>query len=282
MSRVGYYPGCSLHATARDYQESIDGIAALLGLELAEIPDWNCCGSSAAHSIAHEVAIGLCVRNLHNAEKVGLDVVVPCALCFHELKVGQKAVLEEGWNKTPQYPFEGKIQVYDLLNFLAQDEWVDKFKEKVTRPLKDLKAVCYYGCQVARPPAVTGSRAPENPTDMEKIVEACGATPLDWSHKTDCCGASHSIPRPDIVYHLVGDIYDRALETGAQAIIVSCQMCQANLDMYQKEISEARDREYSIPIIYFTELMGAAAGLSQTEVWLKRHFADPRPLLEVS
>ncbi len=282
MSRIGYYPGCSLHATARDYQESIDGIAALLDLELVEIPDWNCCGSSAAHSIAHEVSIGLCVRNLHNAEKVGLDVVVPCALCFHELKVGEKAVLEGGWDKTPQYPFEGKIQIYDLLNFLARDEWVAKFKEKVVRPQKDLKAVCYYGCQVARPPAVTGSKAPENPMDMEKIVEACGAQPLDWSHKTDCCGASHSIPRPDIVYKLVGDIYDRALETGAQAIIVSCQMCQANLDMYQKEISAERGREYSIPIIYFTELMGAAAGLSQTKTWLGRHFADPRPVLEVS
>ena len=96
--------------------------------------------------------------------------------------------MEDGWNKTPQFPFEGKIQIFDLLGFLAQNQWVDKFKEKVVKPLKDLKAVCYYGCQVARPPAITGSKAPENPMEMEKIVEACGAEPLDWSHKTDCCG----------------------------------------------------------------------------------------------
>jgi heterodisulfide reductase subunit B len=137
MSAVSYYPGCSLHATAKDYQESIDGVAKLLGLELREIPDWN------------------------------------------------------------------------------------------------------------------------------------------------CCGASHAIPRPDILYKLVGDLYDRALETGAQAIVVSCQMCQANLDMYQVQIGQGRGKPYNLPIIYFTELMGAAAGLPEVKTWLGRHFVDPRPLLGV-
>ena len=88
MSRIGYYPGCSLHATAKDYQESIDGIAELLGIELAEIPDWNCCGATAAHSIAHDVSLGLCVRNLHQAEQQGLDVVVPCALLLPRTQGG--------------------------------------------------------------------------------------------------------------------------------------------------------------------------------------------------
>lgn len=282
MSEIGYYPGCSLHATAKDYQESIDGVANLLGLTLKEIDDWNCCGSSAGHSLNHDLSVGLCLRNLHRAEQAGLDVVVPCALCYHELKVGQKAVLEEGWNKAPQFPFEGKIEVHDLLSFLARDEWLAKFKEKVVNPLKNLKAVCYYGCQVARPQAVTGHPNPENPTEMEKVVAACGGQALDWSYKTDCCGASHSVPRPDVVFKLVGDIYDRAIAAGAEAIIVSCQMCQANLDMYQAEIAAERGESYNLPIIYFTELMGAAAGLTQAKVWMGRHFVDPRPIIEVA
>ena len=282
MSQVSYYPGCSLHATARDYQESIDGVARLLGLELKELEDWNCCGATAAHSINHELSLGLVARNLHIAEAAGLDLVVPCALCFHELKVGEKALTKDGWNKTPQFPFEGRIKIWDLLTFLAQEEWLEKLASKVVRPLTGLKAVCYYGCQVARPPAVTGHPRPENPMEMEKVAEVCGVEVLDWSHKTDCCGASHSIPRPDLLHKLVGDLYDRALETGAQAVIVSCQMCQANLDMYQKEISQARGREYSLPIIYFTELMGAAAGLKETRTWMGRHFVDPRPVVGVA
>ena len=274
MTAVGYYPGCSLHSTARDYQESITAVADLLDIQLKEVPDWNCCGATAGHALNHDLAIGLAARNLHRAEQAGLDVVVPCALCFHELKNGEKALMK-GWNKTPEYRFEGKIKIVDLLTYLAGDEMTARFKEKVVKPLTGLKAACYYGCQAVRPVDVTGHPCPENPTEMEKIVAACGAEPLDWSYKTDCCGASHSIPRADIVFKLVGDIYDRALETGAEAIIVSCQMCQANLDMYQDKIGAERGKSYKIPIIYFTELMGVAAGLSDARTWFSRHFVDP-------
>lgn len=278
MTAVSYYPGCSLHATARDYQESIDGIAQLIGLELKAVDDWNCCGASAAHSINHELSIGLAARNLSNAEKAGLDVLAPCALCYHQLKQGQKA-LAEGWDGAPQHPFKGEIEVWDLLTFLSREEWMIPFEARVVKPLTGLKAVCYYGCQVARPPEVTGHPNPENPKEMERIVKACGAEALDWSHKTDCCGASLSQPRADIVHKLVGDLYDRALETGAQAILVSCQMCQANLDMFQAEIAAERGNQYNLPIIYFTELMGVAAGLPDSDIWMGRHFVDPRPIL---
>jgi heterodisulfide reductase subunit B len=279
MSTVSYYPGCSLHATARDYQESIDGITRLMGIDLREIDDWNCCGASAAHALNHDLSLGLAARNLHRAEKSGMDVVVPCALCYHQLKQGEKALLT-GWDKTPEYAFEGKIKIFDLLAYLAQPEVLIPFEAKVVKPLKNLKAVCYYGCQVVRPPEVTGHPNPENPMDMDNIVKACGGTPLDWSHKTDCCGASLAMPKADILHKLVGDLYDRALETGANAIIVSCQMCQANLDMYQTEIAKSRGVDYNIPIIYFTELMGAAAGLTEISTWFGRHFVDPTAVIK--
>ncbi len=281
MSAVSYYPGCSLHASARDYQESISGVVEALGLELKEIPDWNCCGATAAHALNHELAIGLCARNLHLFEKQGRDVVVPCPLCFHELKAAEKAILKDGLAGPPQFPFEGRVKIWELLRFLAQEEWTDKLKEKVVKPLKGLKVVCYYGCQATRPPVVTDHPHPENPMEMEKIVTACGAEALDWAHKTDCCGASHAIPRPDILHKLVGDLYDHAEEVGAQAMVVSCQMCQMNVDAYQTEIGQVRGRTYNLPALYFTEVMGLAMGLEKVGTWLGRHFVDPRPVLGV-
>ena len=280
MTALSYYPGCSLHASARDYAESIDGVCAALGIELKEIPDWNCCGATAAHALNHELALGLAARNLHLAERIGLDVVIPCALCFHELKAGEKAILDDGWGgAAARFPFEGKIKLWDLLAYLSQDEWIERLKSRVVRPLTGLKVVCYYGCQSARPPQITDHADPEWPTEMDRIVAACGGEPIEWAYKTDCCGASHSIPRPDILHKLVGDLYDRAEEAGAEAMVVSCQMCQLNVDIYQTEIGAGRGRNYNLPALYFTELMGLAMGLKEADTWLGRHFVDPRPLV---
>ena len=115
--------------------------------------------------------------------------------------------------------------------------------------------------------------------DMDRLVEACGATAVDWPFKTDCCGASHAVARQDLVYELVGRLFDRAVAQGADCFVVSCQMCQANLDMYQEKISQARGRKYQIPVFYFTDLMGLAVGHPDVPKWLSRHFVDPIPLL---
>jgi heterodisulfide reductase subunit B len=277
--KVSYYPGCSLEGSARDYQESIAGVCRQLGIELVELEDWNCCGATAAHSLNHRASIELPGRNLVIAEKAGRDLVAPCPMCFNRLKTAEKTILQEQAGRY-RYTIEGKTKIWDLADFMAQDRVLELIKTRVSNPLQGLKAVCYYGCMSSRPPKMTDADRCENPMSMDRILKTLGAEPIDWSYKTDCCGASHVVDRPDMVFKMVGKLYDRALEAGAACIVVSCQMCQANLDIYQDKISDQTGKSYDLPIIYFTELIGLALKERQVEKWLSRHFVDPLKFLD--
>ena len=278
--KVTYYPGCSLEGTARDYADSIHDVCKVLGIELEEVPDWNCCGATAAHSVNHKASVELAGRNLSLASKLpNADMLVPCPLCYNRLKTAAHAL---GGEEARRYGIrlDGRApKVWDLANFFAGEEMLSKIADKVKKPVDGLKVVCYYGCQASRPPHVTGAKDYENPRSMDLIMKTVGADPIPWPYKTDCCGASLMISRPDMGYRLVGKIYDMARRVGAEAIVVSCQMCQANLDMYQQKVNAEWGRELALPIFYFTELMGLAWGLPGVNSWLSRHFADPRPLL---
>jgi heterodisulfide reductase subunit B len=276
--KVSYYPGCSLEGTALDYAASIAGVTPLLDMELEEIEDWNCCGATAAHSINHKLSLDLPARNLARAEKAGRDVVAPCALCFNRLKMAEKALLSpEGGGLDVSYG--GSIKIWDLLDYLTQPAILKTLAAKVVKPLKDLKAVGYYGCMVARPPKITDKADYENPQNLEGLLKVLGASPIDWSYKTDCCGAGLAVSRPDIIDTLVQRLFDRALKAGAECFVVTCQMCQANLDMSQERISQKAGKNYYLPVIYFTELIGLALGHPEVEKWLSAHLVDPLPLL---
>jgi heterodisulfide reductase subunit B len=276
--KVSYYPGCSLEGTAVDYAASIASITPLLDMELEEIKDWNCCGATAAHSINHKLSLALPARNLARAEAAGHDVVAPCALCFNRLKMAEKALLSPEGGKL-DVTYGGSIKIWDLLDYITQPDYLKTLAAKLVKPLKDLKAVGYYGCMVARPPKVTGKTDCENPQNMEKLIKTVGATPLDWSYKTDCCGAGLAVSRPDIIDTLVQRLFDRALQAGADCFVVSCQMCQANLDMAQERISKKTGKNYYLPVLYFTELIGLALGHPDVQKWLSAHLVDPMPLL---
>jgi heterodisulfide reductase subunit B2 len=278
--KVTYYPGCSLEGTARDYADSIHAVCSALGIELQEVEDWNCCGATAAHSVNHKASIELAGRNLKLASRVpNQDMLVPCPLCYNRLKTAAHALGGEDRHRY-EIRLGGRTpKIWDLANFFATDEMLAKIVSRVKKPVEHLKVVCYYGCQASRPPHITGAVDFENPQSMDRIMKAVGATPIPWPYKTDCCGASLMISRPDMGSRLVGKLYDMANRVGAQAIVVSCQMCQANLDMYQDKIDADWGRELALPVLYFTELIGLAWGLPGIDSWLSRHFADPRPLL---
>jgi heterodisulfide reductase subunit B len=277
--KITYYPGCSLEGTAVDYAASIAAIAALLDVELMELFDWNCCGASSAHSLSHDLALTLPARNLALAEAAGRDVVAPCALCFNRLKVAEKALQGPEAHELG-VSYQGGIKIWDLLDYLTQDSFLKALAPKVVNPLTNLNAVCYYGCLAARPPAVTDNMDYENPQNMDRLLQVLGAGSIDWSFKTDCCGAGLAIARPDIIDVLVQRLYDRALASGAECFVVSCQMCQANLDLGQERISRKFGQDYYLPVFYFTELIGLAAGLPEAPKWLARHLVDPMPLLK--
>jgi len=266
---LAYYPGCSLEGTAGEYDRSTRAVAQMLGVELKELDDWNCCGASSAHCLDEELSVELPARNLRLLEKQDSDLLVPCAACYSRLKKAHKELLE---NDASSY--EGRNQVSFLLDFLARKDIVEKIRERVKMPLKGLDVVCYYGCLTVRPPKVTDIANYENPTHMDRIVEALGATVLGWSFKTDCCGSGLALARDDLVVRLSARILDMAKEAGAEAVVVACPMCHANLDGRQKDMTRTLGKEYGVPIYYITELIGLAFKSKEAGAWLGKHLTD--------
>jgi heterodisulfide reductase subunit B2 len=271
---VSYYPGCSLHGMAAEYDESIRAACETLGVALAELPDWNCCGASSAHFLDDELAVGLSARNVHIARREGRELLVPCAACFQRLKHAEREIderLRDG---------DDPVRISHINDFFDRPELLQVLKQRLKKPLAGLAGVAYYGCLSQRPPKVTGARAPENPAAMDDLMRALGMEVRPWSYKTDCCGASLAVTRTDLVRKLSGDLFEAAQEAGAECLVTDCPMCQSNLDTRQAEIEAERDREFGLPVFYITELMALALGDGRAARWWKKHFVDPRPLLK--
>ena len=276
--QVSYYPGCSLHGTASEYDESIRTVCEGLGVELRELADWNCCGASSAHFLDDELAIRLSARNMMIAEQQALDLLVPCAACFQRLKYADKELKKDAARWVNQ-PYEGKAPIYHISDFFVRPQLMENVERNVTKPLEGLAGVAYYGCLSQRPPKVTDSRSPENPTSIDDVMQAIGMEVRPWSYKTDCCGGSLTLARPDLVRRLSGKLFEAAQEAGAECIVTDCPMCQPNLDMRAAEIEAERRKRYGIPVFYLTELMALSFGRDNTTRWWRRHFVDPTPLL---
>ena len=278
---VSYYPGCSLEGTAKDYAESIMAVCAALDVQLEEIPDWNCCGATAAHSIDQRASIELAGRTLNLATHLPhSNLLVPCPMCFNRLKTAAWTLNQDIANRYAIHLKGALPKIWDLANFFATGEMLQSVAQHIKKPLEGLKVVCYYGCMANRPPEITGATDFENPQALDRIIDNLGATAIPWPYKTDCCGASQVLSRPDIVSQLVGKLYDMAQRVGAQAIVVSCQMCQANLDMHQQQIGADWKKPFSLPIYYFSELIGLAQNVTGVQRWLSRHITDPFTLLK--
>ena len=270
---LAFYPGCSLEGMANDYARSITAVFDKLDVKLVEIEDWTCCGATAAHSMSEAMAVLLPAKNLAAAEKMGLDIVSPCANCFNRLTYSRKMILKNVYDVPWQV--SGKTKVHDMTRYLAQPDMIEQIKQRVLMPLKGLALVSYYGCQMVRPPKITGFTDYENPGTLDRIASALGANSLDWSYKATCCGASIGIGRRDIQFNLSKRLITKAHQAGAEAVIVSCPLCQNNLDMVQKEKGMTK-----IPVFYFTELMRLAFEGEKCSIRnFRTHFTDPLPLL---
>jgi len=275
---LSYFPGCSLHSTASEYDASTRAVCEALEIDLRELEDWNCCGSTSAHSMNAELARLLPARNLEIAGRAGLDLMIPCAACYSRSKMAEME-LAEAADGAGEGSANGQIRIDHILDVLAEAEVLEKIRGKVTRKLEGLKAVCYYGCLTVRPPKVTGARNPENPESMDRLVELTGATAIPWSYKTDCCGASLTLTRSDVVLKLIDRLLVMAQEAGAECVVVACSMCHANLDARQKEAAAQFGRDYGIPVLYISELLGLAMEAPGSSQWWKRHLVDPAELL---
>jgi heterodisulfide reductase subunit B len=272
--RIGYYPGCSLESTAREYDLSFRAVASKVGVELIEIPDWNCCGASSAHAVDPLLAVALPARNLMIAEAMELDVTAPCAACFLRLMEAKKRMdedvsLRKEIEEILGRQYRGTAKVYHPLTVFSQSAIKKKIRGAVINKLKGLKVVCYYGCYLVRPPEITHFDDPENPTVMDDLIGLTGAQVFDWSWKVDCCGGSHALLLPELVEPLVNEITDGARKAGAQGIVTACPLCQSNLETRQRGPD-------TLPIFYFPELLGLAMGLKkEAEGWWRRHLIRP-------
>ena len=279
-----YFPGCSQSGSAEEFGLSTEAVCRALGIELLELPDWNCCGASSAHMTDDLLSITLPGRDLAIAREAGRDMLTVCVMCYSRMKIAQARIsgdeelareVEEVVGADPR--FNGEVR--HLLDVLVNDVGFPEIKKWLRLPLEGLRAVPYYGCLLVRPPEVCCCDSVENPTDLDRLLTLLGADVRRWSFKTDCCGGSLSLSRTDIVEKMVNNLLTRAEEAGANCVVTVCPICAANLEMRQKPGKLAFKVLHDVPVLYFTELLGLAMGLSGVEEWMKSHIIDPMPLM---
>jgi heterodisulfide reductase subunit B len=273
---IGYYPGCALHGSSNDYEQSLKASLKVLDVELQEVNDWICCGATGAHSLNHKLSLALPARNLALAERDGFEqLLAPCPLCSMQLLNVQKAIadsdLREELSQIVEAGLRGDGQILNIIQ-LFQTIGLDKLKAAVKEPLKSITAACYYGCLLTRPPAVVQFDDFEQPTSMEAVLAALGAKTVDWNSKTECCGAGMTMASEETVLDLSHRILTDAARHGANCIVVACPMCHVNLDMKQAAIEQRYEEKLGLVVYYLSDLVGLALGLSPEQVGVNRHF----------
>ncbi|GBE18988.1 succinate dehydrogenase/fumarate reductase iron-sulfur subunit [archaeon BMS3Abin16] len=288
MKEYSYFPGCSLEATAKEYDMSTREVCRTLGIGLVEIEDWNCCGATAIRTMSRATSVALPARSLAIAEKKELDVVAPCNACFHKLRKAAHVLkddvqLNETVNRVLReeegLEYSGKNRIRHLADVFANDIESEELKSRVVKPLEGLKVVPYYGCLIVKAPQFMEYENPERPTVMDNILKSVGADVLDFDLKTRCCGGAVVMTKEEVALKLTGDILKRAKSLGADCVAVLCPMCHFNLDGKQAAVEKHLGEKLDLPILYFTQLMGLAFGIEAKKLGLKRNLVDSQKIV---
>jgi heterodisulfide reductase subunit B len=279
-----YYPGCSQHGTAAEYEVSTRAVAQALGITLVEVEDWSCCGSTPAHTVDHLLYGALAARNLALAEQMKLaTMVTPCPSCLVALKSALAMAADEASLKKLKglidLPLKGTIEVKSLLQVIFEDIGVEALAAKVKQPLTGLTFAPYYGCILTRPPALAHFDDAENPVSMDRIITALGGQVPDFPFKTECCGAAFGLAKRQIVQTLSAKVLDAAEEIAADAIVVACPLCHQNLDLRQGQVNAYRGSHPQMPVLYITQVIGLALGFSPQEMGMDKHVVSSASVL---
>jgi heterodisulfide reductase subunit B len=274
-----YYPGCSLEGTAHEYDLSTRSLLAALGVQLADIEEWTCCGASAAEATSALLALALPARNLALAERRAdsMDVLVPCSACYLNLKTVEAKMRSDASLAAQintvlgaeQLRLHGRLRVRHLLDVLATDVGAAAIRANVVRPLEGLRIAPYYGCQCLRPFADFDDA--EMPTSMEPLIRAAGAEVFPWKMGGRCCGASHMSTQREVGIRLVTGILEAA--QGADAIVTVCPMCQMNLEAFQGLAGRAAGKDLHIDLLYLPQLIGLSMGLDASGLGVQMNLA---------
>lgn len=285
MKQYAYYPGCSLESLATSYHISALASASKLDVELQEIEDWNCCGATAYFHADELLAHTLVARNLALAEKVGLDFVAPCSGCYKNAYF-TNAHLKEDPDLADHINFAlaadnlqiaGQTNVKHLIEVFIDDVGLEEIKNRAVSPLEGLRVAPYYGCQLVRP-RKNGEEI-ENPQFFEALLSAMGAVPVDYATKTRCCGGSLIITNRKAALDMIFELLQDAANRQVDVIATICPMCNVNLEVYQQHVNREYGTKFSIPAMYFTQLLGLALGIAPDKLGIGKELVVMAPQL---
>ena len=286
-----FYPGCSMERFSRPYKDSLLAICEPIGLELEEVHDWNCCGATEYTAISLLPAYALIGRNLALAEgqaRGTRTLVAACSACYLNLAktdhyMAESPTLNEKVNRALAagglHYTPGSLEVRHVLEVIINDIGLETVRQKVVRPLTGLRVAPYYGCMAPRPDYKHRWSNPEYPTELDRLLKALGAEVIDFPLKTYCCGGHMTQISPPVAYELIRRLLHHAAEYRADLMATICPMCQLNLDAYQGETNHYFGTDYSMPILFFTQLMGLAFGIHPKALGLGMELVDARPAL---
>jgi len=286
MKEYAYFPGCSLEKMALSYHMSAVETTRKLGVELRELEDWNCCGATTYFHVDELLAYTLTARNLAMAEKEGLDLVAPCSACyknsyFTNIYLKEDPELAEHINyalEEDDLQYSGTIAVRHLMEVFVHEVGLEEVKSKVSRPLEDLRVAPYYGCQIVRPRK--NGEDVEQPQFFEDLLSAIGADPIEYYPlKIYCCGGSLILTSRRAALSMVRNLLQTAVDRGADVIATACPLCQVNLECYQNQVNQEFGTNLSIPVMYFTQLVGLAMGIDRKSLGIGKELVSATPAL---
>ncbi len=284
MMEFAYYPGCSLEHTSSPYDKSVRAVFDKLGIGLKEIEDWNCCGATMYMSVKKIVGYSISARNLALAQKMGLDICAPCSSCYTILKKTNRHIQWEPKERdkinealaAADLSYDTEVRIRHPLDIIVNDIGLDKIKNRILTTLDGLKVAPYYGCQIVRPHGEFDDV--DEPTSMDQMLTAIGATPVHYPYKLRCCGGVLMTTEEDLALKLNHGLIAAAVDNKADIIATACPLCQMNLEAYQDKINKRFGKKYSIPVVYFTQLLGVALGIPPKDMGLNRLIVNPKIL----
>ena len=290
MKRVAYYKGCLASLSAKELDSSTQALAPKVGLDLVELETVTCCGAGDIHEAEPDYYLHLNARILAYAEAAGCDeLLTVCNVCTLNLRQanwqlknddGLRERVSNNLERVGVPPYSGNVEVRHLLWEIAEGEGYELLKQSAHKGLKGLKIAPFYGCQILRPSKLLGFEDPDRPWSLERIIEACGGTAIDYPAKIKCCGFPIIQAREETALGELIQPIEQAKEAGADAIVTPCPLCHLSLDAWQSKLKESTGKDFAMPILHLSQLVGVAAGIEESELKFKRHVVSVQPILE--
>jgi heterodisulfide reductase subunit B len=283
--KVSYFPGCTLNTTGKGFDNAVRASAAEVGLELVELPEWNCCGATYPLIVDNMLELAAAAHILVAAADEGSTLTTACTTCYNVLRRTNRFIREheeerDRINSFIEAEYDGSVRVMDIVHLLRDEVGFDTVEARVQKPLEGLRVASYYGCMVLRPPDEVAYDDPDHPQSLDDLMAALGATPVDFAHKNECCGAYLAVENRAVTREMVYTILRSAQVAGAEAVVTNCPLCQFNLDKQQAEMRKLHAGYQPVPILYFSQLMGLALDLDASDYGWERHYIDSLPLLQ--